>query len=290
MRFPTNSVKDIVSVFRKSLAGIYDSKEADSIVYLVLEKYSGYSRAKLRAQNDLKVSESVINFIVEIIEGLQKNIPVQYLLGETVFYDCKVKVDSRVLIPRPETEELVDWIIKDFQDEIKPLRILDIGTGSGCIAIALKKHIHSAELIAVDISNDALELARENALLNNLEIHFKEWNILENPDESEISGIDIIVSNPPYVKESEKLQMYSNVLNNEPPIALFVPDDDPLVFYRAILNFSKKHLKKGGRIYFEINENLSDEMLNQVRNCDYSGVVKKDINNKPRFIKIKKPG
>jgi release factor glutamine methyltransferase len=288
MRFPTNSIKDIVSVFRNSLSGIYDSKESESIIYVVLEKYTGYNKAKLRAQPDLKVSESVINSIVAVIEGLQKNIPVQYLIGETVFYGCEFKVDQRVLIPRPETEELVDWIIRDMHDA-KKIRILDIGTGSGCIAVSLKKNLPSAELIAVDVSNEALELAKENALLNNVEIYFEEFSILEPNLNSAISEVEIIVSNPPYVRESEKEFMHSNVLDNEPGIALFVPNDDPLVFYRAVLNFSKSNLKKGGLIYFEINENLSEELMNLTKYFEYDAEIKKDLNEKPRFLKIKKP-
>lgn len=289
MRFPTNSIKDIVRVFRNSLGGIYNPKEAESIVYLVLEKYTGYDKAKLRAQPDLKVSESVINNIVAAIEGLQKNIPVQYLIGETFFYGCEFKVDHRVLIPRPETEELVDWIISDLHDT-QGLKILDIGTGSGCIAVSLKKNLPPAELIAIDISNDALTLAKENALLNNVEISFKEFSILEPIENSAIPEVDVIVSNPPYVRESEKEFMHANVLENEPGIALFVPNDDPLIFYRAVLNFAKSNLKKGGIIYFEINENLSEELLNLAKHFDYNAEIKKDLNDKPRFLKIRKPG
>ena len=243
------------------------------------------------------------------VEGMQKEKPIQYILGKTEFYGLPFTVTDDVLIPRPETEELVDWIVEDIKSEklkvksqnIKtgnqqpttnnqqPIIILDIGTGSGCIAIALAKNIPTARIFALDSSAKALEIARQNARLNEVEIQYIQADILESP--VDLSGIehhkfDIIVSNPPYVRELEKGQMKNNVLKYEPEKALFVKDNDPLVFYKTIADFAIKNLKKEGKMYFEINQYLGNETVAMLAGKNFTKtVLKKDLFGNDRMLK-----
>jgi release factor glutamine methyltransferase len=228
--------------------------------------------------------------LLEILEQLKNGSPLQYILGETEFYDLKLKVNPSVLIPRSETEELIDWAlitIREMNGETEVLKILDIGTGSGCIPISIKKYIPLADISAVDISNTALNTAKKNAELNKTEINFIEDNILNPIKQSLINTIyDVIISNPPYVRDSEKLEMHQNVLNHEPHTALFVPDDSALIFYDAIANFTLKNLKKNGFLFLEINENLGKETVELLIKKGFkTAELRQDMYGKDRMIK-----
>ncbi|MBL7893520.1 MAG: peptide chain release factor N(5)-glutamine methyltransferase, partial [Bacteroidia bacterium] len=207
----------------------------------------------------------------------------------------KLKVNPAVLIPRPETEELVDWIVKEFKVQSSKFKVLDVGTGSGCIALALKRNIPSAEVFALDISEAALDVAKQNALNNSLEITFVNASIIENWDNKLIPfgeagrGLSLIVSNPPYVLQSEKHAMQPNVLVYEPHLALFVNDNDPLLFYKAIIEFAKKYLANKGRLFFEINEAKADEVKSLLVQNGFKNVeIKKDLSGKERMVKAEK--
>ncbi|PCJ85736.1 MAG: protein-(glutamine-N5) methyltransferase, release factor-specific [Flavobacteriales bacterium] len=289
MKIAGSKVSTAIGFFKKELAGIYPEKEIHSIIQLVFEHYCGFSKTDLV----LKASDDFPEFqnekLLGVLEELKLHKPVQYIVGETEFYGIKLKVNEHVLIPRPETEELVDLIIKEnseFRIQTSELRILDIGTGSGCIAIALKRHLPNAEVTAIDISEIALETAKENAILNQVEINFVQTDILHQPfNHLTVPAFNLIVSNPPYVRFSEKQQMEKNVLDYEPHEALFVDDDDPLLFYRHIITFAKQHLKKEGRVYLEINEIMEKNILELFDNKYFMDIQsKKDLNGKNRII------
>ncbi|MBA4321448.1 MAG: peptide chain release factor N(5)-glutamine methyltransferase, partial [Odoribacter sp.] len=250
---------------------------------LIFKTHFGISRLHLLLDSGQIVSSATVRRIVEICDELKTGKPIQYVLGETAFYNCIIKVNNTTLIPRPETEELVDLIRKEnsgFRG-----RIIDIGTGSGCIAIALKKTLEEAEVTGIDISAGAIELASLNAKLNNVAVSFIEADIFHF-DAGLISPAEIIVSNPPYISESEKQYMNTNVLDFEPHKALFVTDEDPLVFYRTIIYLSGRILRPGGKVYFEINENKGPEVCRLLESAGYSDVIIiDDINGKNRFVK-----
>jgi release factor glutamine methyltransferase len=239
---------------------------------------------------DTQIPENEKKIIASIVERLKKMEPIQYILGETEFYSLPFFVDSSVLIPRPETEELVDMIIRDARDGAFR-KILDIGTGSGCIAVVLAKHIDNAEVTAIDISENALETAKRNALRNNTEALFVKADILNDSERPEaLSGnFNIIVANPPYILKSEKAEMKANVLDYEPHIALFADDEDPLLFYRAIARFASCHLESYGCIYLEINPLYSDDLLKMLAGQGFSHAeILPDLSGKKRFIKATK--
>lgn len=271
----------------KELKDLYDYDEINALVNIIIKTITGLTKLHELYNPDLIIASDNITTILTACTELKKGKPIQYVLGETTFYDMTIKLSEATLIPRPETEELVDLIIKEntgFRGEI-----IDIGTGSGCIAIALANNIPGSKIRGVDISEKALAIARENAILNNASaITFSTLDVF-NPDYDLISQADIMVSNPPYVMESEKRKMHANVLEYEPHTALFVSDNDPLVYYRAILNIGNKMLKENGKLYFEINEAMGKQMLKLMASYDYSDIqLIKDINNKVRFIKAKK--
>ncbi|MEF8811883.1 MAG: peptide chain release factor N(5)-glutamine methyltransferase, partial [Bacteroidales bacterium] len=220
-----------------------------------------------------------------ITKQLKKQKPIQQILGETEFYNITLKIEPHILIPRQETEELVDWVLKDVASEKK--NILDIGTGSGCIAIALAKNLPGSIVTAVDYKPEILDAAKENALLNGVHIRFILADILQ--DDLPPGQYDLIVSNPPYVRNSEKKFMSQNVLNYEPSEALFVEDEDPLIFYRKIIHLAGKHLVDNGFLYFEINEYLGEETVRLLEKHGFNEIcLKKDLNNKNRMIKAQK--
>jgi release factor glutamine methyltransferase len=237
----------------------------------------------------MKRNETTLEIDFEKIENiilrLKNAEPIQYILGETEFYGLKLKVNPSVLIPRPETEELVDWIV---QSKLPAnCNVLDIGAGSGCIALAIKNQLKKAKVSGLDISENAIETARHNALENRLEVDFFQADILNHSDFID-QKFDVVVSNPPYIRESEKPLMHSNVLDFEPEKALFVPDADPLLFYRTIAEFARKYLKKYGSLFFEINENLGTETVGLLADFGFSDIeIRKDINGKNRMVKCK---
>ena len=276
-------IKAYRNFFIESLNSLYDAIEAESFFYLILEDKKQLKRIDLALQPDLEFSEAEISEWNTILEKLKQQIPLQYILGKAHFYGLEFLVNENVLIPRPETEELVDWIINgnEFKSNLK---ILDIGTGSGCIAISLAKNIPTSDVYAIDISEKALETAKINADANGVKVTFIQKNILETADLNE--HFDIIVSNPPYVRNLEKEEIKQNVLGNEPHLALFVADNDALIFYRKIADLAQKSLSENGILYFEINQYLGKEMLELLQNKGFvKAELRKDIYGNDRMTK-----
>jgi release factor glutamine methyltransferase len=279
-------IKEYRSQFIQELTPIYDAGEAESFFYLILEEKKQLKRIDLALHPDLDFSEEEIVVWNSILEQLKKEIPIQYLLGKTSFYGLDFEVNENVLIPRPETEELVDWIINANLKIQKSgnLKILDIGTGSGCIAISLAKNIPNAEVYAIDVSEKALASAKKNAELNNVNVTFINQNILETEDL--MQQFDIIVSNPPYVRNLEKEEIKKNVLDNEPHLALFVEDNDALIFYKKIAELAQKNLSEHGQLFFEINQYLGEEMVDLLEKMNFKNIeLRKDIYGNDRMIK-----
>ena len=288
MKVPSNLVKDIRKYYCEQLCSVYDRDEANTMVLILLEHYFKITRVKMALEPDMRLSESEMLTFHFAVKDLLKNKPIQYITGETEFCDLKFKVNENVLIPRPETSELVMNIVKRQKTKDKrQLSILDIGTGSGCIAISLAKRIPNSKVYALDISEKALAVAKENAINNDVDITFIHDDILSLNNKIE-TKFDIIVSNPPYVRELEKAEMRDNVLNWEPHNALFVSNDNPLIFYRCILEFAKSHLNDNGEVWFEINEFLAREMTSLCEELGFSVIkIYKDFRDKDRFMKLK---
>jgi release factor glutamine methyltransferase len=279
------TIKHYRDYFIQELTPLYDVGEAESFFYLTLEAKHQLKRVDLALQPDLAFSEFELEIWSSILEQLKKEIPVQYILGVTHFYGLEFEVNSAVLIPRPETEELVDWIIQNskLKAQNSKLKILDIGTGSGCIAIALAKNLPNAQVFALDVSEKALATAKKNAEKNQVQLTFIHQSILETVDLAQ--EFDIIVSNPPYVRELEKLEIKNNVLDNEPHLALFVEDNDALIFYRKIAQLAQKNLNPKGQLYFEINQYLGKETLNLLLEMGFkNSVLRQDIYGNDRMI------
>ncbi len=279
------TIKHYRDYFIQELTPLYDAGEAESFFYLILEAKHQLQRVDLALQPDLAFSESELKIWSSILEQLKKEIPIQYILGVTHFYGLEFEVNSAVLIPRPETEELVDWIIQKskIKNQKSKLKILDIGTGSGCISIALAKNLPNAQVFALDVSEQALATAKTNAEKNQVQLSFILQSILETLDLGQ--QFDIIVSNPPYVRELEKLEIKKNVLDNEPHLALFVEDNDALIFYRKIAQLAQKNLNPQGQLYFEINQYLGQEMLDLLREMGFkNSELRQDIYGNDRMI------
>lgn len=277
-QFTLREFKDFA---RKSLENIYPSAEIESIIRLILEKKLNLTKIDVLLNENYRFSQTESAELIHVVGELEKQLPVEYILGVADFYELTLRVNKHTLIPRQETEELVDWIIKENRK--RAVKILDIGTGTGCIAVALAKFLPEACVEGIDFDEKIIEIAEENSLRNDAKVNFTVKDILK---EELAEYYDIIVSNPPYVRESEKEHMHGNVLNFEPGEALFVTDDDPLMFYRVISEKSAKYLKTGGKLYFEINEYLSDEIRVLLEAYGFDKIViKNDINDKPRMIK-----
>lgn len=279
-------IKQYRTQFIKELSSLYDAYEAESFFYLILENKYNLRQIDLALNHELAFSDADLEVLESFLNELKKEVPIQYLLGKTNFYGLDFEVNENVLIPRPETEELVDWIINENKilDKTKKLKILDIGTGSGCIAISLAKNLPNAEVYAMDVSKRAIETAKKNARNNNTKIIF----ILKSVLELEIlkSNFDIIVSNPPYVRHLEKQEIKKNVLDYEPHLALFVDDNDALVFYRKIAELAQKSLLEKGQLYFEINQYLGKEMTELLEKMNFKNIeLRKDIYDNDRMIK-----
>jgi release factor glutamine methyltransferase len=279
------TIKHYRDYFIQELTPLYDVGEAESFFYLILEAKHQLKRVDIALQPDLAFSETELKTWSSILEQLKKEIPIQYILGVTHFYGLEFEVNSAVLIPRPETEELVDWIIQNskLKAQNSKLKILDIGTGSGCIGIALAKNLPNAQVFALDVSEKALATAKKNAEKNQVQLTFIHQSILETVDLAQ--EFDIIVSNPPYVRELEKLEIKNNVLDNEPHLALFVEDNDALIFYRKIAQLAQKNLNPKGQLYFEINQYLGQETLNLLLEMGFkNSVLRQDIYGNDRMI------
>ncbi|MEN8185622.1 MAG: peptide chain release factor N(5)-glutamine methyltransferase [Bacteroidota bacterium] len=300
------TLNDFKKIFQKELFGFYQKKEIDSFFYLLTENFLNLKRIDIALDPDKEISKKIEEIYISAIAKLKKEIPIQYIIGETEFYGLKFMVDENVLIPRPETEEMVEWIITEVRRKKKEerdisrkskvespdsklktqnskLKILDIGTGSGCIAISLARNIPNAEVNAIDISKKALNIAKDNAKLNQVNINYIEKDILKTPDL--YTKFDIIVSNPPYVRKFEKKQMQGNVLKHEPHLALFVEDDDPLHFYNKIADLALKNLNTGGKLFFEINQEFGEETIELLKEKGFKDIeLRKDIFGVDRMI------
>jgi len=266
-----------------TLGPLQGNREAANIAHIVIEHITGMGKMDRIIYKDKLLSSAQEQQLQLALEALLKHEPVQYVTGKAWFYGLEFTVNNNVLIPRPETEELVEWIVKDVQ---KPVKILDIGTGSGAIPIALKKELPAATIWSVDISAGALEVAAANATALSLDVHFEQIDILDTIATQGLPTFDIIVSNPPYICESEQRDMEEQVVAYEPNIALFVPDNDALLFYRQIGLLAQKKLTAGGLLYFEINEAFGKEVIALLEEQGFKNVVlKQDIYGKDRMVK-----
>ena len=314
------TLKELKKFIFDALSEIHPKTEIDTFFFILIEEKLNLQRVDTVLKPHLIISDVKLSELKIIIKRLQKEEPIQYILGKTEFYGLPFMVDENTLIPRPETEELVAWIVKEVQEKRiknkdvitninkKSLSILDIGTGSGCIPISLSKNLENVFISAIDISKKALKIAEQNAVLNNAYINFIEMDILKSDSLNVIANkmkqsqnkkeiispkilgddmkFDIIVSNPPYVRELEKVEIKNNVLENEPHLALFVDDENPLVFYKKIANLAKQHLSKNGLLFFEINQYLGTETIKMLAQKGFTGIhLKKDLFGNDRMIK-----
>jgi release factor glutamine methyltransferase len=278
--------KECRSQFIEKLTPIYGEAEAESFFYLILEDRHQLRRIDLALHPEMAFNSGDLQYWNQLLEQLLLEIPIQYLLGKTSFYGLEFEVTNHVLIPRPETEELVDWIIQDNfnNNSNEDLRILDIGTGSGCIAISLAKNLSQSKVFAIDVSKEALVIAKKNALLNGADVSFVLQDILEIENLNQ--KFDIIVSNPPYVRNLEKHEIKNNVLNNEPHLALFVEDEDALIFYKKIAEIAQNNLNPNGQLFFEINQYLAKETVELLSNRNFKNILlRQDIYGNDRMIK-----
>ena len=289
------TIKDVFEDY-KQLNKVYETKEIQAITLLAISEISGLSKASIKAFPERELSNEQTQKLKNTLTQLQTGEPIQYILGITEFYGLPFKVNPSVLIPRPETEELVEWILSVAGTRLPVAgsqftgNILDIGTGSGCIAISLKKNLPQAQVSAIDISEGALQTAKENAELNEVEVNFIHADILNLQSEPRSPNLatayQIIVSNPPYVTLDDKKQMHTNVTNFEPHTALFVPEHDPLIFYKAIADFALLNLTPNGMLFFEINENYGQETVKLLKDKGFiSTELRKDMSGRDRMIK-----
>lgn len=281
-------LKEFRAYIHETLSEIYPNTEIDSFFYILIEEKLNLQRIDTFLKPDFLIIDDYLSELKNIIKRLKNEEPIQYILKKTSFYGLPFVVDENTLIPRPETEELVAWAIEEARKiseyNTEKLSIIDIGTGSGCIPISMAKHLPEASISAIDISKKALKIATKNALLNKVTIHFFEIDILQTnllPQQ-----FNIIVSNPPYVRELEKVEIKNNVLQNEPHLALFVANDNPLVFYKKIANLAKKFLTKKGVLFFEINQYLEKETVKMLEKKGFKNIeLRKDLFGNYRMIK-----
>jgi release factor glutamine methyltransferase len=286
---------------REQLKEVYDEQESSNIAGLAIEHITGLSKTERIAEKHKELSKPQLDQLKSCVQKLKQHQPIQYIMNKAWFYGMELYVDKNVLIPRPETEELVKWIVDDVYasgknvfdkkpmeaDATKQLKILDVGTGSGCIALTLKNQIPRAEVWGCDVSEEALTVARRNGSTLNIRVDFQGMNFLDEEQQLQLPTVDIIVSNPPYVPLKDKDQMRSNVLDYEPHLALFVPDNDPLRFYKALSAFGKKRLYENGSIYMEIHEELGDAVVHLFKTEGYLHVeLRKDMQGKERMVKV----
>lgn len=277
------TLQHITTAYNNALQDTYDKNEIRNFISILALHHLGYTKVDCMMNATVALADEDALFFEESLQLLLQHIPIQQIVGETEFYGLAFKVTKDVLIPRPETEELVQWILTDIQK--RDINILDIGTGSGCIPITLKNNCIQAKVSSWDVSEAALLVAKHNAEINNVEVNFEKHDVLQwNGALAE--PLDIIVSNPPYIRELEKSWMHKNVLDHEPHLALFVSDNDPLIFYRKIAHIAMKELKIGGALYFEINEALGKEMVDLLETIGFKDIeLRKDLFGKDRMIK-----
>jgi release factor glutamine methyltransferase len=282
---PSIKPKTLQNQLIEKLKSTYGEREASNLSNLLLDHFCEINRMAIAMDNASEVASTKLEDLEKAMDQLLINVPIQHIIGEVEFYGCRIKTDGRALIPRPETEELVDWICQE--NELDAPNILDIGTGTGCIPIALKKAIPGAHVKGVDISTKALALAQENAKINSVEVKFSELDVLKT--DLPFQKLDIIVSNPPYIPIKEMDSMDSNVVDFEPKLALFVSDEDPLIFYRVIAEQAIQHLNLGGILYFEIHENFGQMLVTLMEEIGFTNVtLKQDLQGKDRMIQAQK--
>ncbi len=268
----------------EELHPLYDHEERVNLINILINYFFGLSRVDQAMEPEHRLSESELLKLHFAVKELKQHKPVQYITGFVEFMEMRLSVNKSVLIPRPETEELVAKIISNLQNH-PPHTVLDVGTGSGCIALALKKAFIKASVTAIDVSREALAVAETNAEAHHLSIDFLQMDMLKGKETQALPFFDLIVSNPPYVTRAEKIMMNRNVADYEPELALFVENDAPLLFYEAIASFSKKHLNLNGKLYFETNERYADEVAKMLVDIGYTSVdIEKDIHGKERFV------
>lgn len=289
------TLKEFKQFFSETLSEIYPKTEIESFFFILMDELLNLKRIDIVLKPDFKLKNEILTDLKKITTRLKREEPIQYILGTTEFYGLPFLVDKNTLIPRPETEELVEWILICVQNlkiknqnvtssaVEKSLNILDIGTGTGCIPISLAKNLQNVNISAIDVSKSALEIAKKNAQLNKVNIDFRELDILKTDKLPQ--KYTIIVSNPPYVRKLEKTEIKNNVLNNEPHLALFVADENPLIFYKKIADLAKNHLTKNGFLFFEINQYLSNETVTMLKQKGFTNIeLKKDFSGNDRMI------
>ncbi|MGB5943994.1 MAG: peptide chain release factor N(5)-glutamine methyltransferase [Leeuwenhoekiella sp.] len=285
------TVEELRTHFKEPLHGKYEQTEIEFFFYWLAEKLLKMNRVQVSLARKETVPKTTLEAFQSALEQLQRFVPIQYILGETEFYGLKLHVTPDVLIPRPETEELVAWVLEDFdsgENVPESQKILDLCTGSGCIAVALAKNLPQVKVSGIDISAEALKVAETNANINQVKVTFAEADVLQIDDLNE--NFEVMVSNPPYVRELEKEGISENVKSHEPHLALFVPNEDPLLFYRKIARLALQYLVSGGSVYVEINQYLPEETKAVFENFGFENVIlRSDIFNKPRMIKATKP-
>jgi release factor glutamine methyltransferase len=289
--FAPMTIHEASQQLRFQLFHLYDEREAGNITDLVMENITGWKKIDRVVNKKVWLSDRQERLLDEYTKALLNNTPLQYVLHEAWFYNMPLYVDENVLIPRPETEELVDWMIKDTRNWELGIKnwVLDIGTGSGCIPLAIKKSLPSIEVHSCDVSEGALKVAKKNAADQNLRIHFHLLDILSGTDRNQLPMFDIIISNPPYIPQKDKDNMAANVLQYEPHLALFVENNDPLLFYKAITDFSITHLNKNGSIYLEIHEEMAEAVIQLYNQKGFSHIeVRKDLQGRDRMVKVEK--
>lgn len=276
------NLSQLLHHFKEELKDVYEEEEVKSIFSISVEHLLQLRRSQLMLNWEKEAEPETLRSFLAVLEGLKAQKPIQYLLGEAFFYGSVFKVNEAVLIPRPETEELVDWIL---EEKAPSTVVIDFGTGTGCIAISLKKHLKDASVTAVDISEEAIRTASENALINQTEVSFLHADILTFQSETKF---DIIVSNPPYITEKERAEMQQNVLAHEPHLALFVTNERPLVFYEAVADFALGNLQENGSLFFEINEYLAKETIQMLKDKSFVFIeLRKDMQGKDRMIRAR---
>ncbi len=282
-----NSVRSVRKYFSDRLNVLFSPSAIRFMFQEALMKRLNLSKSELILSDQLKLSESDLLYFRSVVQRLQGNEPFQYILGSTEFYGLRIQCDSRVLIPRPETEELVDWVVKDHQHS-GVHSILDLCTGTGCIALALKSGLSESRVAGTDVSEEALQLARQNAVANQLSVDFFQMDVLREQPPGD-QHYDIWVSNPPYIPESDQQDMHANVLEYEPHLALFVSDTDPLLFYRRIAMLAQQHLQLGGTLYVEIHERYGDELVRLFSDLNFQDVeLRADLQGRARMVKARK--
>jgi len=278
------TLTEAIQRLQSSLAHMYDKRESENIARLVLEKVTDSSRMEMILNRHRPLTAIEVQTFTGFEQELRRQRPVQYVLGEAWFAGMPFYVDEHVLIPRPETEELVEWMVAEFSQSANPLKVLDIGTGSGCIAIALKKKWPHAEVIGIDVSEGALAVAQKNAAALHFDVPFSIVDFLSPQQRDKLPQVNLIVSNPPYIAEKERSAMAQHVVGFEPAQALFVSNDDPLIFYRAIAEFANNKLMRDGRIFMEISENAGEACAGLFEKAGWKVVLKKDLQDRDRML------